>query len=77
MHGDMKYGPGFTHFDYAYPDAPKGGTITSEATGSFYSFNPFVLRGQPAAGITLLYETLTEQALDEPFTEYGLLAETI
>ena len=33
MHGDMKYGPGFTHFDYAYPDAPKGGTITSEATG--------------------------------------------
>ncbi|EDP66474.1 ABC-type oligopeptide transport system, periplasmic component [alpha proteobacterium BAL199] len=77
MHGDMKYGPGFTHFDYAYPDAPKGGTITSEATGSFDSFNPFVLRGQPAAGITLLYETLTEQALDEPFTEYGLLAETI
>ena len=77
MHGDLKYGPGFTHFDYTNPDAPKGGTITSEATGSFDSFNPFILRGQPAAGVGLIYETLTAQALDEPFSEYGLLAETI
>lgn len=77
MHGDLKYGPDFGHFDYANPDAPKGGTIVSEASGSFDSFNPFVLRGQPAAGITLIYDTLTEHAQDEPFTEYGLLAETI
>lgn len=77
MHGDLKYGPGFTHFDYANPDAPKGGTIVSEASGSYDSFNPFVLRGQPAAGITLIYDTLTEHAQDEPFTEYGQLAETI
>jgi len=77
MHGDLKYRPDFGHFDYANPDAPKGGTIVSEASGSFDSFNPFVLRGQPAAGLTLIYDTLTEHAQDEPFTEYGLLAETI
>lgn len=77
MHGDLKYSPGFTHFDYVNPNAPKGGTIVSEASGSFDTFNPFVLRGQPAAGITLIYDTLTAQSLDEPFTEYGVLAETI
>lgn len=77
MHGDLKYPPGFAHFDYVNPNAPKGGTIVSEASGSFDSFNPFVLRGQAAAGTTLLYDTLTEQAQDEPFTEYGVLAETI
>ena len=77
MHGDLKYGPDFTHFEYADPDAPKGGTIVSEASGSFDTFNPFVLRGQSAAGISLIYDTLTEHAQDEPFTEYGLLAESI
>ncbi len=77
MHGDLKYGPDFTHFEYANPDAPKGGTIVSEASGSFDSFNPFVLRGQSASGITLIYDTLTEHAQDEPFTEYGLLAATV
>jgi len=77
MHGDLKYAPDFKHFEYVDPNAPKGGTIVAEASGSFDSFNPYVLRGQAAAGITLLYDTLTEQALDEPFTEYGVLAGTI
>lgn len=77
MHGDLKYGPGFTHFDYTNPGAPKGGTIVSEASGSYDSFNPFVLRGQAAGGIGLIYDTLTEHAQDEPFSEYGLLAENI
>lgn len=77
MHGDLKYPPGFRHFDYVNPNARQGGTIVSEASGSFDSFNPFVLRGQAAAGSTLIYDTLTEQAQDEPFTEYGVLAETI
>ncbi|NQW10345.1 MAG: ABC transporter substrate-binding protein [Alphaproteobacteria bacterium] len=77
MHGDLKYGPAFEHFDYVNPDAPKGGTLTMEATGGFDSFNPFILRGQSAAGLGLIYETLAESAADEAFSEYGLLAETI
>ena len=77
MHGDLKYGPDFGHFEYANPNAPKGGVIVSEATGSFDSFNPFILRGQPASGITLIYDTLTEHAADEPFSEYGVLADSI
>ena len=77
MHGDLKYGPDFQHFDYVNPNAPKGGTVTFSAVGSFDSFNPYIIKGEPAVGITLLYESLTTQSLDEPFSEYGLLAETI
>ena len=77
MHGDLKYGPEFEHFDYVNPNAPKGGTVTFSAVGSFDSFNPYIVKGEPAVGISLLYESLTTQSLDEPFSEYGLLAETI
>ena len=75
MHGDPKYGPGFAHFDYVNPDAPKGGTIRLGANGTFDSFNPFNAKGTPgpSAGI----ETLLVSSDDEPFTMYGLLAETI
>lgn len=78
MHGDIKYGPDFTHFDYTNPDAPKGGTIRLAALGStFDTFNPFTLKGVQAIGSSLPFETLTTQSMDEPFTAYGLLAETI
>lgn len=77
MNGDPKYGPDFTHFDYANPDAPKGGQVRLAATGTFDSFNPFIVKGNSADGLGLLFDTLTEQSLDEPFTEYGLLAERI
>ncbi len=77
MHGDVKYPPDFTHFEYVDPDAPKGGSITYSAIGSFDSLNPFILRGQAAAGLGVLFETLTQRSNDEAFTEYGLLAETI
>jgi microcin C transport system substrate-binding protein len=78
MHGDIKYPVDFPHFDYTNPDAPKGGTIRLSALGSnFDTFNPFTLKGIAASGAGLPYETLTVQALDEPFTEYGLLAESI
>ncbi len=77
MHGDLKYGPDFAHFDYADPAAKKGGVATFEAIGSFDSFNPFIIKGEAAAGVGLLYETLTAQSGDEPFSEYGLLAESI
>ncbi len=77
LHGDVKYRPGFTHFDYVNPNAPKGGLVTLGTVGTFDSLNPFILKGVPASGIGFLFETLTVQSDDEPFTEYGLLAETI
>ena len=77
MHGDVKYPPDFTHFEYVNPDAPKGGSITYSAIGTFDSLNPYILRGQSAAGLGVLVETLTQRSNDEAFTEYGLLAETI
>lgn len=77
MHGDLKYGPDFTHFDYVDPDAPKGGTLSLSTIGTFDSMNPFILRGTPAAGLGLAFETLTMQSFDEPFSEYGLIARTI
>lgn len=78
MHGDIKYGAEFTHFDYANPDAPKGGTLRLSALGStFDTFNPFSLKGNKVEGAGLPYETLSIQSDDEPFTGYGLLAETI
>lgn len=77
MHGEPKYGPDFRHFDYVNPGAPKGGTVRLDATGTFDSFNPFIVKGQAAAGIGLIYDTLMTQAQDEPFSEYGLLAESI
>lgn len=77
MNGQPKYGPDFTHFDYAFPDAPKGGTVRLAAIGTFDSFNPFIVKGNSADGMGLLFDTLTEQSLDEPFTEYGLLADRI
>ena len=50
MYGDLKYGPDFTHFDYANPDAPKGGTLVLAAVGTFDSLNPFILKGGPPPG---------------------------
>jgi microcin C transport system substrate-binding protein len=77
MHGDMKYGPGFKHFEYVNPAAPKGGEVKLAAIGTFDTLNPFILKGVPAVGIGETFDTLTVSSRDEPFTEYGLIAETI
>ena len=77
MHGDMKYGPDAKHLDYVNPDAPKGGELRLPAIGTFDNFNPFIIKGSAAAGLGDLYVPLTVQSLDEPFTEYGQLAQTI
>ena len=74
MHGAAKYGADFKHFDYVNPDAPKGGMVRLAATGSFDSFNPYIIKGLPAAGVGFLFETLMESSDDEAFTEYGLIA---
>jgi microcin C transport system substrate-binding protein len=72
-----KYPSDFTHFDYTNPDAPKGGTLRLAGLNGFDSFNPFIPKGNAADQIGLLYDTLTYHSADEPFTEYGLLAERI
>ena len=77
MHSDLKYGPDFTHFDYVNPDAPKGGQVNLYTIGSFDSLNPHILKGQPAAGIGRLFESLMTGSADEAFSQYGLLAESI
>ncbi|MCJ2114468.1 extracellular solute-binding protein [Methylobacterium sp. E-025] len=77
--GQPKYGPDFKHFDYADPAAPKGGLVRLGAQGGFDNFNLVVsgLKGDLEGGIALLYDTLTTESLDEPFTSYGLLAEAL
>ncbi|MGH7388319.1 MAG: extracellular solute-binding protein [Candidatus Rokuibacteriota bacterium] len=77
MHGDLRYGPGFAHFDYVNPRAPKGGQVTLAALGTFDNLHPFILKGVPAAGIGNVFDSLTVQSSDEPFSEYGLVAESI
>tara|TARA_Y100000590_G_scaffold411745_1_gene506070 strand:- start:462 stop:2282 length:1821 start_codon:yes stop_codon:yes gene_type:complete len=77
MHGNPKYDKNFNHVDYVNPEAPKVGKVTLDAFGSFDSFNGFISKGEPAAGLSYIYETLTVRSYDEAFTEYGLIAETI
>ncbi len=72
-----KYPANFQHFEYANPDAPKGGTLRQAGFGGFDSLNPFINKGVAADDIGLIYDTLTTNSLDEPFTVYGLLAEKI
>src|SRR6266481_2233591 len=77
LFGDLKYGPEFKHFDYVNPDAPKGGSMRSSAIGTFDTLNPYVIKGLPAAGIGMIFDTLSVASQDEPGSEYGLVAETI
>ncbi len=77
MHGSPEKAAGFTHFPYANPDAPQGGRITIGVPGSFDSLNPLIVRGNAATGIReYVYETLMARGLDEPFSLYGLIAES-
>jgi len=74
--GDLKYPANFKHFDYVNPDAPKGGRLVTVGANTFDSFNMFILRGDPASGLSLLYDTLMVSSGDEASTMYGLVAET-
>jgi microcin C transport system substrate-binding protein len=77
IHGDLKYPPGFRHFAYVNPAAPKGGDVRLAATGTFDNLNPFILKGVPAQGMGSTFETLLVPSSDEPSSEYGLVAETV
>lgn len=83
QHGIAMYGapalpPDFNALPQANPDAPKGGRITFGEPGSFDSLNPYITKGSaPAAISSLTVETLMGRSYDEPFTLYGLLAESV
>lgn len=79
---ESKYAGGFSHYEHANPDAPKGGAVSMAAQGTFDSLNPYVIRGTAAAGLAvrgfgggLLYDTLRDQSIDEPSTSHPLVAE--
>ena len=78
MYGAPALPPDFVSLPYANPDAPKGGRIVFGNTGGFDSLNPFVVKGTPPWQLGFLgYESLMGRSMDEPFTLYGLLAESI
>ena len=79
--GDVKYPPGFPHFDYVNPKAPKGGEIRlvpPTRQSNFDKYNPFTLKGSAPPGLSaLVFETLLTGNYEEPTTAYGLLAEDV
>ncbi|HXE85998.1 MAG TPA: ABC transporter substrate-binding protein, partial [Hyphomicrobiaceae bacterium] len=78
MHGLPKHPPGFSHLPYVNPDAPRGGRLVLGQQGTFDSLNPFVVKGRAAAALrNYVYESLLARSGDEPFTLYGLIAESI
>jgi microcin C transport system substrate-binding protein len=74
--GTPKYPADFKHFDFVNPDAPKGGVVRMADIGSFDSLNPILYKGEAAAGLGLIYESLMQDSLDESSTSYGLIAES-
>jgi microcin C transport system substrate-binding protein len=80
QYGSPKYPPDFKHFDYVNPNAPKGGTLVlanPNRQTSFDKFDPFTMRGNPAPGVDLLFESLTVGSSDEVASAYCLLADDI
>lgn len=77
MFGDLKYPAGFKHFAYVNPSAPKGGDVKVAAIGTFDNLNPFILKGVAASRLAETFDTLMAGSADEPFSEYGLIAETM
>ena len=78
MHGKPAWGPNFSHPTYADPAAPKGGTLVQGVLGTFDCLNPFIVKGLPAANIrSYVVESLLARGYDEPFTLYGLLADSV
>jgi microcin C transport system substrate-binding protein len=76
--GELKYGPGFTHFDYVNPNAPKGGSYRFAQQGqSFDSLNQIALLGQIPPTLLFLTDTLLKPSRDEPASYYCLVCTSI
>ncbi len=78
MYGDPALPEDFTSLPYVNPDAPKGGRIVLGESGGFDSLNPYILKGRAPWGLRVhVFESLMGRSWDEPFTLYGLLAESV
>lgn len=77
IYGKPKYQADFKNFDYVNPDAPKGGALRLESLGTFDSLNPFIVKGKTASNMGLIYQTLMKSSSDEPFSQYGDIAESV
>ena len=75
MHGQPKYKADFSHFDYVNPKASKGGMLRWAREGTFDSFHTLIAKGTPTSTDSI--ESLLQASQDEPFTSYGLLAESL
>lgn len=76
--GDLAEPENFKHFGYVNPNAPKGGTLAlSPPSPTYDTFNAYVLRGNPATGMSLVFDTLMNQSLDERDAYYGLVAKKV
>lgn len=74
--GKLKYPENFRHFDYVNPNAPKGGEAKLSAIGSFDSLNPYIVKGNKAPGLEMIFDSLMVPSLDEPQSYYGLVAKS-
>jgi peptide/nickel transport system substrate-binding protein len=78
MHGEPAWPETFSHPTYANPEAPKGGELVQAVLGTFDNLNPLIVKGLPAANIrNYVVESLLARGYDEPFTLYGLLADSV
>lgn len=77
MHGQPRYAADYTHFDYVNPAAPKGGALKTSKSGSFNNLNNHIILGNNAEGLELINDKLMQRAWNEPFTMYGLVAESV
>ncbi|WP_171240707.1 extracellular solute-binding protein [Ruegeria sp. HKCCA5491] len=78
MYGEPALPPDFVSLPYANPDAPKGGKVVFGNTGGYNSLNPFVQKGTSPWQLRFwTHESLMGRSWDEPFTLYGLLAESV
>ena len=79
--GNLKYAPGFAHFDYVNPGAPKGGElrlVSNLRTSTFDKYNPFTIKGSAPAYLSdMLFDSLLTGPMDENGAGYGLLAEDV
>lgn len=83
--GDLKYPADFKRFDYVNPDAPVGGEFSLQITSTsgnqnfttFDTLNIYSQRGNGAAGMSLIYDSLMGGSLDEPDSLYGLVAKSV
>jgi peptide/nickel transport system substrate-binding protein len=78
MHGGPALPPDFTHLPYVNPDAPKGGRLSIGVQGTFDNLNPFTVKGVTVDNVRgYVYESLMARSADEPFSLYGLIAESV